>query len=188
VYISFTKRLFDIVLSFVSILFLTPLFLAVSLAISIFDRGPIIFSQTRIGRNGVPFRLYKFRSMPVNTPTLPSDKLGCIRLHPIGLFIRRSNIDELPQLFNILKGDMSVVGPRPSLLDQVELLSLRQSNGSLSLKPGLTGLAQIRSFTGMTPSEKAALDAEYAARLSFRLDLFIILRTFIYLLSPPPVY
>lgn len=188
VYIFSGKRLFDVVWSVFFIVILSPLFLLVCLAIVFFDNGPVLFVQRRVGRYGVPFSLYKFRSMPVDTPKVPSDRLGYVRLTPIGRFIRRTSIDELPQLFNILKGDMSVVGPRPSMLDQGELIRLRRNNGSLSLRPGLTGLAQIRGFNGMTVQQKAAYDGLYADSFSFPTDLNIIFHTLFYLFSTPPLY
>ncbi len=187
-YLLFGKRLFDIVWAVFLILLLSPLFFIVSIAILFSDPGPVLFCQDRVGQNGTIFRFYKFRSMPVNTPSLPSDRLGDVRLTVIGRIIRRTSIDELPQLFNILIGDMSIVGPRPPLLEQVELVNLRRLNGSLSLKPGLTGLAQICSFNGMTFSQKAALDARYAKTISLLSDLVIIAKTFPYLLSTPPIY
>jgi len=187
-YQSFGKRLFDILWAACSLVLLSPLILVVSLAILLFDPGPLLFSHERIGRNGVPFRFYKFRSMPVGTPKVPSHRLGEICLTPIGSFIRRTNIDELPQLINILKGDMSVVGPRPPLPDQLGLITLRHQNGSLVLRPGLTGLAQIRSFNGMSYEQKAAYDAAYATSLSIFLDLGIIFQTISYLFRPPPIY
>jgi len=187
-YQSLGKRFFDVLCAACSLVLLSPLIVAVSLAILLFDPGPLLFSHERIGRNGVPFRFYKFRSMPVGTPKVPSDRLGDVRLTPIGRFIRRTNIDELPQLINILKGDMSVVGPRPSLPDQLELIDLRRLNGSLALRPGLTGLAQVRSFNGMSHEQKAAFDSEYARSISLLFDLVIIYQTFIYLFTPPPTY
>lgn len=187
-YQSLGKRFFDVLWAAGSLVLLSPLILVVSFAILLFDPGPLLFSHKRIGRNGNPFQFYKFRSMPVGTPKVPSDRLGDIRLTPIGCFIRRTNIDELPQLINILKGDMSVVGPRPSLPDQFDLIDLRRRNGSLALRPGLTGLAQVRSFDGMNFEQKAAFDAVYARSLSLLFDLSIIFQTVIYLFSPPPIY
>ena len=187
-YISFGKRLFDVVCSLTSIFLLSPLLLIVSLAILLFDPGPVLFSHHRIGRYGHPFRFYKFRSMPVGTPKVSSDRLGNVHLTLVGRLIRRTSIDELPQLFNILIGDMSVVGPRPPLLDQSDLVELRRQNGSLSLRPGLTGLAQIRSFNGMSFREKASLDGEYSQNVSLSVDLAIIFQTFAYILKPPPIY
>jgi len=160
----------------------------ISVLIKIFDTGPVFFKQIRVGQDRKEFLFYKFRSMPVNTGNLPSDKIGQLKLTWIGKFIRRSNIDELPQLFNILKGDMSVVGPRPPLPDQKELIQLRIQNGSIKIRPGLTGLAQINSFDGMSIEEKANFDAEYTLQISLFNDLKIIFNTFSYLFKPPPVY
>lgn len=187
-YLNFGKRLFDILTSIFSLLLLSPLLIAISLLIRLLDPGPVLFSHQRVGRNGLLFCFYKFRSMPLDTPQVPSDRLGDVRLSPIGKFIRRTSLDELPQLINILKGDMSFVGPRPPLPDQIDLIRLRQKNGSFSLRPGLTGLAQIRSFSGMDYRLKASYDATYAHTISFLLDLDIILQTFLYLVKRPPVY
>ena len=187
-YMPYGKRLFDILFLLVTAIFLSPLLLLTALLIKIFDPGPVVFRQKRVGRDGVSFEFFKFRSMPVNTGDIPSDQLGQIRLTWIGRFIRRTNADELPQLFNILLGEMSFVGPRPALPCQIELINGRKFNGSLLCKPGLTGLAQISSFDGMSVNEKAAMDGQYAQSISFRNDLLIIIKTFSYLLKPPPVY
>ncbi len=187
-YIIFGKRCLDISLSLLAIILLSPIFLITYLLIKIFDPGPVIFCQQRIGFCGSSFEFYKFRSMPLNTGDIPSDKIGQVQLTWIGRFIRRSNIDELPQLFNILKGDMSIVGPRPPLGSQTDLIELRRKNGSLRCRPGLTGLAQVSSFNGMKVSEKAEFDAHYANSISFGKDILIIFKTFSYLLKPPPVY
>lgn len=188
IYARFGKRAMDIVVAALAILALTPLFAAVAFAIKLTDPGPVIFRQRRTARYGGTFLFYKFRSMPVDTGHLPSDKIGEVRLSPVGRFIRRTSLDELPQLFNILRGDMSLVGPRPSLGTQDELIASRRANGALRLRPGLTGWAQVNSFDFMTIEQKAALDGEYAANLSLPLDMKIILRTFAYLRKPPPVY
>jgi O-antigen biosynthesis protein WbqP len=187
-YIIFGKRWFDISSSILAVIFLSPILLIIAILIKLFDPGPIIFRQKRIGLNGRLFEFYKFRSMPINTGDIPSDKIGQVRLTWIGRFIRRSNIDELPQLFNILIGDMSIVGPRPPLTSQTELIELRRKNGSIRCRPGLTGLAQVSSFSGMKISEKADFDGIYSKSISFRRDILIILKTFLYLLKPPPVY
>ena len=182
------KRLFDLVCASIAVVLLSPLLIIVAISIKLTDPGPILFSHNRIGRDGKPFRFYKFRSMPVGTPKVPSDSLGEVQISPFGRFMRRTNIDELPQLINILKGDMSVVGPRPPLPDQEELIARRRQNGALALRPGLTGLAQIRAYDGMSVSEKAAFDAEYARSIGLARDIAIILRTMFYLFKPPPVY
>jgi len=182
------KRVLDISLIFIAVTLLSPAMLLIALLIKIFDPGPVFFKQKRVGRDGELFWFYKFRSMPINTGDIPSDEVGQIKLTRIGRFIRRTNLDELPQLLNILRGDMSVVGPRPPIDDQQELVELRKKSGALQLRPGLTGLAQIKSFNGMTFAEKAAFDAEYYQNISFLNDIKIILNTFTYLLKPPPVY
>jgi O-antigen biosynthesis protein WbqP len=188
VYHQFGKRLLDIAIVASSVIFLSPLLILIAILIKIFDPGPVFFKQERIGRNGLPFMFYKFRSMPVNTGDIPSDKIGDIELTWIGKVIRRTNLDELPQLLNILKGDMSVVGPRPPIPRQQELIDLRVKNGAISAKPGLTGLAQIKSFDGMSVREKAEFDGSYTNTKTFLTDIKIIFGTFIYLLKPPPVY
>jgi O-antigen biosynthesis protein WbqP len=126
--------------------------------------------------------------MPADTGDVPSDKLGELEISSFGKFIRRTNLDELPQLFNILKGDMSLVGPRPSLPSQHELFALRRRNGALVCRPGLTGLAQVNSFDGMSVEQKACFDGRYAERITLLGDISIVLRTFSYLRKPPPVY
>ena len=126
--------------------------------------------------------------MPVVTPLISSDLLGNVSISFIGRFIRRTNLDELPQLFNILIGDMSFVGPRPSLPDQDQLIFLRTCSGVLSLRPGLTGLAQVDSFNGMSTKQKVDKDITYLQTLSFGTDLRILYLTFFYLLKPPPIY
>jgi O-antigen biosynthesis protein WbqP len=188
IYRAFGKRALDVLISFTTLTLLSPLMLTVALLIIALDPGPIIFRQIRIGRNAKPFVFYKFRSMPLNTGEAPSDQIGAVKIGPVGWFIRRTNIDELPQLFNILRGDMSLVGPRPPIASQTELIEARRTNGALLCLPGLTGLAQINSFDGMTTSQKAMLDGIYARSVTFGGDAKIIFGTFTYLLRPPPVY
>ena len=178
------KRVFDVLASSAALVCLSPLMLLIAAAIRLEDRGPTLFRQKRVGRGGHPFTLFKFRSMP----DLPSDKAKTVRITPIGRLIRRTNLDELPQLINILRGDMSVVGPRPALPSQNELTESRISNGAIACRPGLTGLAQINSYDGMAAAQKALWDGRYAARITFAGDLRITLLTFRYLLKPPPVY
>jgi len=187
-YLNFYKRLFDIALSLVALVLLFPLMVVVAMLIKLFDYGPVIFSQIRVGRDGGSFNIYKFRSMPVKTGDIPSNQIGTLKLTWLGWIIRRTNIDELPQLYNILLGDMSFVGPRPSIISQTELVELRLQNGALRCRPGLTGLAQVSSFNDMTSAQKAALDGAYSQSITFLGDLKIILRTFGYLFTPPPVY
>jgi O-antigen biosynthesis protein WbqP len=158
------------------------------LLIRLEDGNRAIFRQRRVGRDGQEFTLMKFRSMPMNTSHVPSAQAASLRITRVGKVIRRLNIDELPQLFNIFRGDMSVVGPRPALASQTQLVDLRQQLGALSVRPGLTGLAQVNSYDGMPESEKAGFDGKYASRVTLWGDLRIILRTFTYLMHRPPVY
>lgn len=188
IYQRYGKRALDIIFSLLFLSLLFPVLVIVAASIKISDPGPAIFRQLRIGRYGNAFVFYKFRSMPLNTGDIPSDRLGQVKLKPVGKFIRRTNIDELPQLFNILRGDMSIVGPRPPIGSQVELLEARRANGALNCRPGLTGLAQVNSFDGMTAYQKADFDSRYAQSVTLFGDLKIICRTFLYLLKPPPVY
>ena len=187
-YSRWGKRLLDVLLSGAALLTLSPLILLAALAIRLEDGGPALFRQKRVGRNREPFTVLKFRSMPVNTGDVPSAEAGAARITRVGGLISRTNIDELPQLINILRGDMSVVGPRPALAQQEELCAMREAKGALRCKPGLTGLAQINSYDGMPDREKATWDAQYCAAVSLIGDVKIILGTFRYLLKPPPVY
>jgi O-antigen biosynthesis protein WbqP len=182
------KRILDLTIATMGLLLFIPFFTVIGIVIGIFDPGPVMFSQERIGRDGKSFRFFKFRSMPVGTGDIPSDALAVVKLTWVGKVIRRTNIDELPQLLNVLCGDMSIVGPRPPIAVQTELINLRRSGGALACRPGLTGLAQIRSFDGMSVGDKCRFDVEYASEITLRKDLAIILATFAYLTKPPPRY
>jgi O-antigen biosynthesis protein WbqP len=188
-YRSVLKRGFDLAASASALVVLSPVMLLTALAIRLEDGGPAFFRQVRVGRSGRPFRIYKFRSMPVDTGDLPSaSAAGALRVTRVGRFIRRTNVDELPQLINVLRGEMSLVGPRPALPSQVALCARRAELGADACAPGLTGLAQVNAYDGMPDEEKAQWDATYAAAVSFPTDLRIILRTFGYLIRRPPVY
>ncbi len=187
-YQVFGKRCVDLAVGISGLILLSPLILVLVVLILIFDPGPVVFTQERIGVGGEPFLFYKFRSMSVNTRSVPSGQLGTFSQTWIGTFIRRTNLDELPQLFNMIRGDMSLVGPRPPIPSQVELIDYRRKNGALMCRPGLTGLAQINSYDGMTAAEKAVFDGRYASNVSLIGDVKIVLSTFRYLLKPPPVY
>ena len=187
-YRRWCKRWLDIALAAVGLIVLSPLLLLVAISIKATDPGPIIFEQRRVGVDGRSFAFFKFRSMPWGTPEMTSDQVAELTLSAVGRLIRRTSIDELPQLVNVLRGDMSLVGPRPPIESQTELIALRRQSGALACRPGLSGLAQVCSFDSMTVAEKAALDAEYAQKLSFGLDVSILLRTIAYLFKPPPKY
>lgn len=182
------KRFIDILASFVVLLILLPLMLIIAIIIYLHDFHNPIFSHTRIGKNSTAFTFYKFRSMPVNTPDVESYERDKITITSFGKFLRRTNLDELPQLFNILKGDMSLIGPRPPIISQSNLIQMRRENGSINLQPGLTGWAQINSYDNMPDFEKATLDGYYYNHLSFVLDVRIVLKTLIYLTKKPPTY
>jgi O-antigen biosynthesis protein WbqP len=188
IYRGYLKRLLDVLMAGISLVLLSPLMLLTSVAIRLDDGGPTLFRQKRVGRKGKIFEVLKFRSLPVNTGDFPSSQAGELRTTRVGRVIRRTNIDELPQLVNILRGDMSLVGPRPALPTQAQLVAMREEVGALECKPGLTGLAQVNAYDGMPDTEKVDWDGKYAARVSFMKDLMIVLKTFSYLTRRPPVY
>jgi len=187
-YRRFGKRAVDVVGASAALVLLAPLLAATAVLIKLEDRGPVLFRQTRVGRGGDPFPFLKFRSMAIGTPNLASADARGLRVTRVGRWIRRTNIDELPQLVNVLRGEMSLVGPRPALPSQTALVELRSRGGALDCLPGLTGLAQVSAYDGMPETEKAAFDGEYARTVSLRRDAGIVLRTFRYLTQPPPVY
>ena len=187
-YRRYVKRALDVVLAGAALLLLSPVMALIVAAVKLEGGGRVLFRQRRVGRDGEPFTLLKFRSMPENTGDVPSDRAQTLQVTRVGRIIRRTNADELPQLVNILRGDMSVVGPRPALPLQEELIAQRRANGSIACVPGLTGLAQIKAHDGMTVAAKASWDGEYARRITFARDLSIILGTFRYLTKPPPTY
>lgn len=182
------KRLSDIVLAVMLLLFLLPLYAILAAVIKIQDGGPAIFKQKRVGRNGQEFLFYKFRSMAVSTPNVESRETQKLEITPFGKFIRRTNLDELPQFYNVLKGDMSFIGPRPPIPAQKDLVEMRRANGALNLQPGLTGWAQVNAYDGMSTSEKAVYDGEYAKQVSLGFDLLILLKTVVYFTKKPPTY
>ena len=170
------KRLFDLVLVLVLFSLLSePMFL-IAIAVFLSSRGNVLYWADRLGRGNVVFKMPKFRSMRVETPDVATHKMTNPNefLTPIGGFLRRNSLDELPQLFSILKGDMSFVGPRPALFNQDDLIVLRTEKGVDQLVPGLTGWAQINGRDDLPIPEKVALDVEYFQRRSFWFDLKIL--------------
>lgn len=141
------------------------------------SEGPGIFSQQRVGREGRPFYCHKLRTMRSGTPNTPTHEVSAAQITPLGAVLRRTKLDELPQLWNVLRGEMSFVGPRPCLPSQTTLIEERQKRGVLSLRPGITGLAQINSIDMSDPVRLAEKDAEYLRTRSFGLDLTILFRT-----------
>ena len=182
------KRLSDITLAVLLLLLLFPMYLMMALIIWLQDGGPAIFKQSRVGRNGQEFMFYKFRSMPVSTPNVESRETQKLQITPFGKFIRRTNLDELPQIYNVLRGDMSFIGPRPPICSQKDLVEMRRANGALAVHPGLTGWAQVNAYDGMPLEQKAAFDGEYANRFSINIDLLILVKTVGYFFKKPPTY
>jgi len=170
------SRLFAL---FLLILF-SPIFILVSLAILIEDGFPVFFTQKRVGINYTFFNIYKFRSMKKNTPNVATNLLlnPDQYLHKIGIFIRKTSLDELPNLINIIKGEMVFVGPRPALFNQDDLMELRVATGVSKLKPGITGWAQINGRDEISIQEKGRLEQEYMNRMSILFDIEIIFKTF----------
>lgn len=173
------KRIFDSIISFISIFIFLPLFLIIASTIKLTTRGPILFKQRRIGKNNKEFYIYKFRTMKIETPNTATHLLKNSEtfITPIGEFLRKTSLDELPQLFNIVKGEMSLVGPRPALYNQYDLIKLRTLLGINKLTPGLTGWAQINGRDDISIDVKVSLDEEYKNRKGFLLDFKIILYT-----------
>ena len=169
---SISKRTMDIVSSLVGLILLSPLFLLVAILIKLDSKGPIIFKQIRIGKNSKPFYIYKFRSMKIDAPNLSTEEFinASDFTTKVGKFIRKTSIDELPQLVNILKGDMSIVGPRPVIEREVRLLELRKECNVDSILPGITGLAQINGRDNID-------DFEYLSKRNLVLDIKIIINT-----------
>jgi O-antigen biosynthesis protein WbqP len=158
-------RIFDTLFSFLGLVLLSPI-LIVLMVIGYFDTGSPIFRQQRIGQGKQPFRLVKFRSMHVNAPSLATHLASTSSITPFGSFLRKSKLDELPQLWNVFVGDMSLVGPRPNLFNQEELIHERASRGVYSVRPGITGLAQINKIDMSTPQLLAETDAQMIQELN----------------------
>ncbi|MGL5067488.1 MAG: sugar transferase [Sarcina sp.] len=173
------KRAFDFISSLIGTIILSPIILIVSIIIKCTSEGPILFSQRRIGKDNKEFKIYKFRTMRIDTPNVATHLLENPDqwITPIGKFMRKTSLDELPQLFNILKGEMSVVGPRPALYNQDDLKNLRTEKGIHKLVPGLTGWAQINGRDELPIPEKVKLDEEYVKIKGFWMDIKIIFLT-----------
>ncbi len=173
------KRMFDLALAIVVAVFLAVPVLIVALAVRLTSPGPALYWSDRVGRHNRIFKMPKFRSMRIDTPAVATHLLQNPGqwLTPIGSFLRKSSLDELPQLWSILKGDMSFVGPRPALFNQDDLIALRTEKGVHELVPGLTGWAQVNGRDELPISQKVQLDAEYLQRQSFLLDLKILWMT-----------
>jgi O-antigen biosynthesis protein WbqP len=175
------KRLFDLALALCAAIILTLPVMAVALAVRLTSRGPALYWSDRVGRGNKLFKMPKFRSMRIGTPAVATHLLQdpAIYLTPIGSFLRKSSLDELPQLWSILVGRMSFVGPRPALFNQHDLIALRSQHGVDNLVPGLTGWAQVNGRDELPIPEKVKFDVEYLQRQSLVFDLRILWMTFV---------
>lgn len=179
-YIKWVKRAGDFILSLLALIFLSPVFLLVALWIKIDSKGPVLFKQKRVGKNKTHFNILKFRTMYANTPKdVPTHLLQNpeAMITKSGAFLRKTSLDELPQIINILTGKMSIIGPRPALWNQYDLIEKRDEYGANALVPGLTGYAQINGRDELPIDVKAELDGYYAKHISFKLDVKIFFKT-----------
>lgn len=168
------KRILDFILSLAGIIVLSPILIILVLAIKIDSKGPVIFTQKRVGKNKELFNIYKFRTMKIDTPKeMPTHLLENpdFFITRVGKFLRKTSLDEIPQLFNILKGDMAVIGPRPALWNQEDLIEERDKYGVNDIRPGLTGWAQINGRDELEIDYKAQLDGYYVEKESFFMDV-----------------
>ncbi|HHT7719739.1 TPA: sugar transferase [Streptococcus suis] len=176
------KRVSDMVISGLAIVVLSPVFLLIAVAIKLDSKGPVLFKQKRVGKNKSHFMIYKFRSMYVDAPSdMPTHLLKDpnAMITKVGAFLRKTSLDELPQLFNIVKGEMAIVGPRPALWNQYNLIEERDKYGANDIRPGLTGWAQINGRDELEIDEKSKLDGFYVKYMSFGLDIKCFFGTFI---------
>jgi O-antigen biosynthesis protein WbqP len=175
------KRLFDLVLALFALLILLLPIGLVAVIVKLTSRGPIVYWSDRVGQYNKIFKMPKFRTMRIDTPAVATHLLSNPKqfLTPVGSFLRKSSLDELPQLWSIVKGDMSFVGPRPALFNQDDLVALRSQYGVDKILPGLTGWAQVNGRDELPIPDKVKLDADYVSRQSFWLDVKIIFLTFL---------
>ena len=173
-YKVYVKPMLGFILSLVGLIILSPLFLILTIAIKLETKGPVLFKQKRVGKNKTHFNILKFRTMRIDTP---KDTPTHLLENPdewitkVGSFLRKTSLDELPQIINILKGDMSIIGPRPALWNQYDLIKERDKYGANNIKPGLTGLAQISGRDELEIDIKAKFDGDYTNNISFAMDL-----------------
>lgn len=174
VYKHFLKRVIDFILSLIGLIVLSPVFIILYIWIKLDSKGPIFFRQKRVGKNKKHFNILKFRTMYIDTPKdMPTHMLSNPDQYitKAGKFLRKTSLDELPQIINILKGEMAIIGPRPALWNQDDLIAERDKYGANDIKPGLTGWAQINGRDELEIDVKAALDGEYVRRMSFPFDV-----------------
>ena len=184
------KRIFDLLLGVAILALLVAPMLLISIAVRFSSKGPALYWSDRVGKNNKIFKMPKFRSMLIGTPAVATHLLDNpdSYLSPIGGFLRRSSLDELPQLFSVLKGDMSFVGPRPALFNQDDLISLRTEEGVEKLLPGITGWAQVNGRDELSIPDKVALDTEYLNNQSFWLDMKILWMTLLRVIKSDGVH
>ena len=173
------KRVFDFIISLFALIILSPLFLLISLIILIGDGKPVLFRQKRVGKNNELFTIYKFRTMKRGTENVASGKLenANAKITKFGRILRATSIDELPQLFNILNGTMSLVGPRPLIPKETEIRELREKYNVYTIRPGITGWAQVNGRDNISLEQKALLDKEYVEKQSLGFDIKILVMT-----------
>lgn len=172
------KRLIDVLIAAPALVLAGPVILIAAFAIRFTSPGNAIYVQSRVGHRQTPFRCYKLRTMVAHAPSVPTHEAAASLITPVGRALRRFKFDELPQLWNVLKGEMSLVGPRPCLTTQHELIECRARLGVFAARPGVTGLAQVGGIDMSNPERCAQADAEYLRRQSTGLDLLILVRTF----------
>ncbi|MBO4127587.1 sugar transferase [Streptococcus suis] len=176
------KRILAIIISGIAIVVLSPILLLIALAIKLDSKGPVLFKQKRVGKNKKHFMIYKFRSMYVDAPSdMPTHLLKdpTAMITKVGAFLRKTSLDELPQLFNIFKGEMAIVGPRPALWNQYDLIEERDKYRANDIRPGLTGWAQINGRDELEIDEKSKLDGYYVENMGLLLDIKCFFGTFI---------
>lgn len=175
------KRFFDIVLAVILIILLIWLILLVAISIKLTSKGPVIYWSSRVGRNNIIFKMPKFRTMRINTPDIATHLMSDPKMYltPLGSFLRSYSLDELPQLFSVIKSDMSFVGPRPALFNQDDLIELRSNKGIDKLVPGITGLAQVNGRDNLSIPDKVSLDFDYLNSQSIWFDFKILWLTFL---------
>ena len=181
-YARYIKRILDFILSLIAMLLLWPVFLLIAILIKLDSKGPVFFKQKRVGKDKKYFYIYKFRTMRTDTPKdMPTHMLKNpeVFITKVGKFLRKTSLDELPQIINILKGEMSIVGPRPALWNQYDLIKERDKYGANNIYPGLTGWAQINGRDELPIDVKAKYDGEYVKRMSFMMDVKCFFATII---------
>ncbi|CVH76446.1 Undecaprenyl phosphate N,N'-diacetylbacillosamine 1-phosphate transferase [Clostridiales bacterium CHKCI006] len=179
-YKHFFKRCLDLILSIIGLILLSPLFIIICIWIKCDSKGPVFFKQKRVGRNKKLFGIYKFRTMYTDTPSeMPTHLLNDPDrfITKAGHFLRKTSLDELPQIINIIKGEMSIIGPRPALWNQEDLIKERDQYGANDLRPGLTGWAQVNGRDELEIDVKAKLDGEYVEKMSFLFDVKCFFKT-----------